>query len=147
MTAQLHRARFAELDLDTMYELLALRSRVFVEEQGSVYRDVDGRDREADAEHWWYTEGGRVVAVLRVLAEPDGATRIGRVCTHPDARGRGLAAELVTAAGVGRAGDLVLSAQSQLRGWYERLGYVVDGPPTDDAGIEHLPMRRPAPSP
>ncbi|MCW2974319.1 MAG: GCN5-related N-acetyltransferase [Thermoleophilia bacterium] len=142
MSPQLHHARFSELDLGTMYDLLALRSQVFVEEQGSVYRDVDGRDREPGAEHWWYSEEGRVVAVLRVLAEPDGSTRIGRVCTHPDARGRGLAAQLVTAAGAGRTGDLVLAAQSQLRGWYERLGYEVDGPPIDDAGIEHLPMRR-----
>jgi ElaA protein len=36
----------------------------------------------------------------------------------------------------------VLGAQAHLQGWYERFGYVVDGPEYDEDGILHVPMRR-----
>ena len=38
---------FKELDTDTLYDILQLRSRVFVVEQNCVYQDIDGKDKEA----------------------------------------------------------------------------------------------------
>ena len=38
---------FNELDTDTLYDILQLRSRVFVVEQNCVYQDIDGKDKEA----------------------------------------------------------------------------------------------------
>ena len=38
---------FQELSLDELYELLALRSEVFVVEQDCVYQDIDGKDQKA----------------------------------------------------------------------------------------------------
>ena len=39
-------------------------------------------------------------------------------------------------------GPVVLGAQVQARGFYERLGFAVDGPEYDEDGIPHVPMRR-----
>ena len=42
---------FRELDLDTLYALLKLRSEVFVVEQNCVYLDPDGKDRHPETVH------------------------------------------------------------------------------------------------
>lgn len=80
----MHSAPFADLDVSTLYALLRLRSDVFVVEQQCVYPDLDGRDTEPDTVHVWLTDpSGAVTACLRVLTEPDGTARIGRVVTSP----------------------------------------------------------------
>src|SRR5439155_120512 len=92
-----HVASFDELDTRTLYAILRLRCEVFVVEQECPYLDVDGRDPEA--RHLWLADAdGRVVAYLRILGEPGGAARIGRVCVAPGARGAGHAAALLDAA-------------------------------------------------
>ncbi len=138
-------AAFAELDPVTAYRLWELRSQVFVVEQDCVYLDLDGRDLEPGARHWWVEREGVPVAALRVLEE-GGSLRIGRVVTRMDRRGQGLAARLVHAV-LEAAGDrpVVLAAQSHLVDWYAAFGFVPDGPGFLDDGIPHTPMRRPAP--
>lgn len=140
--------RFDELTTRQLHDILRLRSDVFVVEQVCIYPDVDGRDVEPTTVHHWTERAGQIVAYLRVLGAGDGSIRIGRVVTAPAARGSGLAAALVTAVAAGAGGDVVLDAQSHLAEWYERLGFVIDGPEFVDDGIAHMPMRRrPAPSP
>lgn len=133
------------LDAATLYELLRLRCAVFVVEQACPYQELDGRDLAADTEHAWCRDAGGVTAGVRVLTDPDGRRRIGRVVTRPDARGRGLARLLLRHA-LDRVGpvETVLDAQSHLRRFYEDLGYEVSGPEFVEDGIPHLPMRRPA---
>jgi ElaA protein len=133
------------LDTATLYELLRLRSQVFVVEQDCAYLDLDGRDLATDTVHLWCEDRAGLAATVRVLAEADGRRRIGRVATRADARGQGLAAGLIRAA-LARVGpvETVLSAQAHLRAFYEDLGYEVDGPEFVEDGIPHLPMRRPA---
>ncbi|MDD7921082.1 GNAT family N-acetyltransferase [Actinomycetospora callitridis] len=135
------RARFDDLTPRDLYDLLALRVRVFVVEQECAFQELDGLD--AGAEHVW-TRGpaGEVVAYLRVL-EGGGETRIGRIVTAPEHRGTGAGAALVRAVLAGISGPVVLGAQVQAQGFYERLGFAVDGPGYDEDGIPHVPMRRP----
>jgi ElaA protein len=134
------RAPWAELAPVTAYRLLQLRAAVFVVEQACPYLDPDGRDLEPDARHYWT---GDVDAALRLLVEPDGSRRIGRVVTHPDARGRGLAAALMHAAiGDADGQPIVLDAQSHLTAWYTSFGFAVDGADFLEDGIPHTPMRR-----
>jgi ElaA protein len=135
-------ARFADLAPATLYGLLRLRAAVFVLEQASLFEDLDGRDTEPSTWHLWVEDGaGAPVAVARVVAEPGGGSRIGRVATAPAARRAGLAARLVEAALGVADRPVVLDAQETLVGWYERFGFEVTGPPFDDAGIPHVPMR------
>jgi ElaA protein len=135
-------AAFADLDPLTLYRLLELRVGVFVVEQACAYPELDGRDTEPATRHVWVEVDGRPDAYLRILREPDATARIGRVVTAPERRGAGLAAALVRHALDLTAPDaVVLSAQSHLAGWYEQLGFVVDGPEFLDDGIPHTPMR------
>lgn len=138
-------ASFAELDAPTLYGLLRLRVDVFVVEQKCAYPELDGRDLEPETRHLWIEDGaGAPLAYLRVLREPDGAARIGRVVTAPHARGRGLAAALMAAA-LREIGDRPsrLDAQTHVAGFYARFGYRVAGEEYLDEGIPHVPMARP----
>ena len=138
-----HDAVLADLDPLTLYRILRLRNEVFVVEQDCVYLDTDGRDTEPGARQLWIAEGEQVVATLRLLLDHDGCWRIGRVATAVDARGRGLAALLMTRA-LQLAGDavVVLEAQSYLTRWYGQFGFEVSGPDYVEDGIPHTPMRR-----
>lgn len=145
----LHNAHFAGLDAVTLHDLVRLRIDVFVVEQQCPYEELDGRDTEPGTRHVWATDGGAVVGCLRLLTETDGSRRIGRVCIATSHRGKGVAGDLM--AEVLRlsrldspAAALVLDAQTYLAGWYERLGFEVDGAEFVEDGIAHVPMRRPA---
>jgi ElaA protein len=134
-------AAFTELHAATLYDLLQLRVDVFVVEQACPYPELDGRDTEPEARHCWIEDRGRVVAYLRLLPEPEGATRVGRLATARDRRGEGLAARLLDHA-LGLAGrPVVADVQSHLVGWYARFGFTADGPEFVMDGIPHVPMR------
>ena len=60
----LHKKTFQELTTDELYELLRVRSEVFVVEQNCVYQDLDGDDQNSI--HLWLTLGNRIVALARV---------------------------------------------------------------------------------
>jgi ElaA protein len=145
-TTTLHVARFDDLNASTLYALLRLRLEVFVVEQRCAYPELDGRDLEPGTRHLWLaaSDDPRPLAYLRLLSEPDGVIRIGRVCTAADARSRGLARRLV-----GAALDLIgaqpstLDAQAYLVDFYAGLGFTPSGAEyVDDDGIPHVPMRR-----
>lgn len=91
-------APLRDLDAVTAYEIARLRQDVFVVEQACVYPDLDGRDLEPGAVQVWAEDGVGVVACLRVLREPGGGVRIGRVATARGARGEGVATALVSTA-------------------------------------------------
>ncbi|WP_329008005.1 GNAT family N-acetyltransferase [Micromonospora rifamycinica] len=136
-------ARFADLDPYTLHDLLRLRIDVFVVEQDCPYPELDGRDVEPDTRHVWLVRDGVVLAYLRILADPGGVARIGRVVVAPTARGGGLAGRLMTEA-LRLVGDqpCVLAAQAHLAGFYAGHGFAVTGPEYVEDGIPHLPMRR-----
>lgn len=140
---QLHVAPFDDLDTRTLYELLRLRVDVFVVEQKCAYPELDGRDTEPATRHVWLSRDGAPVAYLRILAEPGGVARIGRVVVAPGARGGGAAGRLMDAA-LDEIGDRpsVLDAQAYLVRFYERYGFVATGPEFLEDGIPHVPMAR-----
>ena len=139
-----HAAALTALDALTWHDLVRLRVDVFVVEQECAYAELDGRDAEPQTLHLWSADDEGPTAYLRLLTEPDGVRRIGRVCTAARARGRGLSADLVrrALAECGAEATVVLDAQSHLQHWYERFGFAVDGPEVIEDGIPHVPMRR-----
>ena len=141
----LRAARLVELDPETLYRILQLRTDVFVVEQNCVYADLDGRDLEPDAQQLWIERDGAVLATLRLLTDPNGDARIGRVATAASARGERLAGALMHRAIELAAGQpIVLAAQSYLEAWYAGFGFLRDGPEFVEDGIPHVPMRRSA---
>ena len=146
MTATVHRSWAADLPPDTLYELLRLRVDVFVVEQAAPYPELDGRDLEEGARHFWLGGSGNpepVLGCLRLLREPTGEFRIGRLCTARSVRGRGLGRQLMEAA-LAEVGDrsCVLDAQEHLAGFYRDFGFSAAGETYDWDGIAHVPMRR-----
>ncbi|ROP60798.1 GNAT family N-acetyltransferase [Curtobacterium sp. ZW137] len=130
------------LDVVTLHEVLRLRQDVFVVEQGCAYPDIDGRDLEPGTVQFWAGEGS-VDATLRLLREPDGSERIGRVATAAHARGAGLAASLMEAAIAETRSPVVhIDAQAHLEQWYGRFGFVRSGDDFLEDGIPHIPMTR-----
>ena len=143
----------------------AVRRRVFVDEQGVPEADEwDAADDEAlrgDAvHHLLATLGGAPVGAARWRAAPDTATtgdpstatasppaataKLERFAVVPEARGRGVARLLVAraladarAAGFRR---FVLHAQTYVAGLYAGFGFVAEGPPFDEDGLEHVKM-------
>ncbi|MEU4524857.1 GNAT family N-acetyltransferase [Amycolatopsis sp. NPDC024027] len=138
----LHDATGPELTAAQLHDILRLRVDVFVVEQKAAYPELDGRDLRPDTRHLWFEDDGAVLAYLRVLLDPGGIRRIGRVVTAAPARGAGLAARLMDAA-LTTPGEYVLDAQTYVQGFYARYGFVPEGPEyTDDDGIPHIKMRR-----
>jgi ElaA protein len=133
-------AAFVELDPTALYELLRLRSEVFVVEQQCAFLDLDGRDTEPTAIHLWLERDGRMVGYARILPGPDD-TELGRVVTPLDQRGTGLGARLMREAIARIDGPIRLKAQARLAEWYERFGFEVIDQPFLEDGIPHVPMR------
>ena len=129
-------------------EVSALRTRVFVEEQG-VAPEIEQDDADAVAVHVLSRDvSGHVVATGRLLL--DGATaRIGRMAAAPEVRGRGHGAAVLAALhreAVARgAREVELHAQLPARRFYERAGYTAVGEVYEEAGIAHVTMRRALP--
>ncbi|MGU3411756.1 GNAT family N-acetyltransferase [Microbacterium sp. M1A1_1b] len=150
-----HRARWTRLTTDELYGIVRLRNRVFALEQRVTDEDFDGRDREPETEHWWFGTDDAAVGYLRLIRPAPAETHpadsappawvIGRVATHPEHRGTGIAGGLVAAV-LQEHGDepVVLHAQQYVAALYERHGFVRFGDPYVEAGITHVGMYRPA---
>ena len=138
----IHDHLFRDLDPMTFHDLVKLRIDVFVVEQECPYPELDGRDTEPGTRHIWLEGALGPVAYLRLLVEPDGAGRIGRVATLPGARGNGLAGVLLEHVHATTPGRLVLDAQTYLAAWYASLGYLPSGEEFEEDGIAHIPMTR-----
>jgi ElaA protein len=139
--------RFDELSLDELYNILQLRSEVFIVEQNCVYNDPDGKDQSAW--HLMAIEDGKLVAYTRILS-PGVAYHhpaIGRVVTSSSKRRSGLGRELMKRSIeaceklFGKT-SITLSAQVYLQSFYESLGFIVVGEEYLEDGIPHIKMSR-----
>ena len=155
---KLHIKKFNELTVDELYELLRVRSEVFVVEQDCVYQDMDGDDKEAI--HVWLTEtvakedeqngdvtdNEKVVALARVC--PAGVhlptISIGRVITT--VRGKGYGKQIMLAAidvAVEHFGatSIDIEAQEYAKGFYEGVGFKQTSDTFMLDGIPHIKMQ------
>lgn len=141
---------FRELDLDTLYALLRVRSEVFVVEQQCVYLDPDGKDRHPDTLHLLgIADDGAIAAYLRILAPGLSYPQVsfGRVLTAPAYRGRGLGDPMIVAALAHIEArwpgcDVQIGAQAHLQPFYARHGFAPSSEPYVEDGIPHIDMLR-----
>ena len=142
---------FQDLTPDDLYAVMQLRQRVFVVEQNCVYMDADDLDQSGLHILGWATENGkrRLVAYARIF--PPGVkydeASIGRVATHPDARGTGAGKALMREAiqrieESGWGPEIRIAAQMYLERFYESFGFVTFSHPYTDDNIWHVDMRR-----
>jgi putative N-acetyltransferase (TIGR04045 family) len=126
---------------------LALRERVFCEEQGvSREEELDGRDEEAL--HLLAIEAPteRVIGTLRLLLDGEVA-KIGRVAVERAWRRRGIAGRMlalaIEKARERGAREARLAAQTDAVALYEQAGFEVVSDEFLEAGIAHVRMSRP----
>ena len=137
---------FSELTLHELYEILQLRSEIFVVEQDCVYNDLDGLD--LSAVHMILKKNGIIIAYSRLL---NPGTRfpeysIGRVIVKQTERGKGIGIEMMKAAkqhiiDKSGASTIKVSAQKYLRKFYEDLGFEIVTDEYLEDGIPHYGMK------
>ncbi|QDK71977.1 GNAT family N-acetyltransferase [Lactococcus protaetiae] len=136
---------FDELSTTELYQLLSLRTAVFVVEQNCPYQELDGKDQVA--KHLWLeNEAGEILALCRLL--PEGVSfaeaSIGRVLVHPEFRHQHLGRQLLTEVldylqKVGKSA-VKIEAQYYLKEFYASFGFVADSEPFYEDGIKHINM-------
>ena len=91
---------FCELSAIQLYEILHLRSEVFVLEQTCVYQDIDYKDMKQDVHHLMMRDNDTLIGYARLLpADISYPTpSIGRILTCPSARNKGLGRRVIKAA-------------------------------------------------
>ena len=133
---------FQELTNKEVYELLKLRFKVFVMEQGCHYLDPDGIDYLA-IHIFIKNDDESMAACLRLFPEEEqGVWHLGRVIAASRGKGVGKMILEATAEEAKRQGASCLRLEAQVRviGFYEKCGYSVCSEPFDEAGIPHVKM-------
>lgn len=137
--------------MDELREALAVRLRVFVEEQGvPLEEEVDGHDIDPAANlsavHVVGRLDGAAIATGRLLLDQAAGElpHIGRVAVLEEHRrsgyGTAVMAALQDEARARGFRGVTLAAQLHAVPFYEVLGYIAHGPVFLDAGIEHRQM-------
>lgn len=137
--------KFNELTGQEVYEILKLRSEVFVVEQQCIYEDCDDKDKEAY--HLFGEESGKIVAYLRILEKGISYNEIsiGRVLTNKTHRGKGLGKQMMLKAIEFIEKQLCeivirISAQQYLLNFYSNLGFVKVSEVYLEDDIPHIEM-------
>ena len=136
---------FNELTALELYQALRLRSEVFVIEQKCIYLDLDNKDQQCY--HLMLFEGDTLAAYTRLV--PPGLSfkeaSIGRVVVGAEARGKGLARQLMEESiklvytVFGRQ-PIRIGAQYYLKDFYASLGFEQQTEIYLEDGIEHIDM-------
>lgn len=130
-----------------VYQVLQLRSAVFVLEQTCAFLDPD--DKDSNCYHVMGFINKQLVATSRLLppnlAYPQ--MSIGRVATHIDYRRTGIGKKLMQHSidyceRLFAKGDIKIGAQLYLRTFYETFGFVKTSEVYLEDGIEHIEMLR-----
>lgn len=136
---------FNELELSELYEILQLRSEIFVVEQCCVYQDIDGEDENAI--HLLAKDGQKIVAYCRILANESKKISFGRVVVHSDYRNQGLA-KGISEVCMNYIDDkyskptVEIMAQVYLKDFYSSLGFKVVGEEFREDHLPHVNMLR-----
>ena len=138
--------KFDELSNKELYEILKLRSRVFVVEQKCSYVDMDGIDEYAY--HIYFTNGDEIIAYLRLfsLDKTKNTAKIGRVISANRRSGVGtllLKEGIKAAKEVLKANKLIVEAQSYVKEFYAKQGFIEVSDEFLDVGIPHVKMELP----
>ncbi len=137
---------FKNLTVDEYFEILYLRTEVFVVEQDCPYQEVDEKDRQS-YHLFGRAENGTVMAVTRIL--PKGISyaeaSIGRVALKKEYRGKGIADTLMLESfkfvenHMGKQA-IRISAQEYLLKYYTKHGFKQVGDMYLEDDIPHIEM-------
>ena len=136
---------FAELTTQELYDVLQLRSEVFVVEQDCVYQDIDGKDQKAL--HVIGFKDEKIVAYTRLFKPGDyfELASIGRVIVDKAQRQYKYGYDIMNASIDAvkthyNQTEIKISAQCYLKRFYGNLGFKEIGDEYLEDGIPHIGM-------
>jgi len=129
-----------------LYQILKLRSEIFVVEQNCVYQDLDDKDQKAI--HFFREKKGKILAYTRLFKPGDyyKEAAIGRVIVNNENRGTGLGHELIKQSIIktrelfGENIPIKIGAQTYLKSFYEKHGFKKISEEYLEDGIPHIHM-------
>ena len=138
--------KFSELSTEEIYNILKLRSEVFVVEQNCVYQDIDEKDKKAT--HLFIEKNNEIIAYTRIFKKGDYYEEnpsIGRVVVSKKERGKNLGKEIMLNSIEFIKKELEgkkieLSAQKYLEKFYKDLDFYSEGEDYLEDGIPHQRM-------
>ena len=136
---------FSELTTEELYQILRLRSEVFVVEQYCIYQDLDNKDQKAI--HLYFKENDEILAYTRIFKagyyyeNPS----IGRVVVSKKNRGKDFGKKIMIDSieyikQNMKGKKIELSAQKYLDKFYKDLGFYKTGEDYLEDGIPHQRM-------
>lgn len=136
---------FDQLTTKELYDILRLRSEVFVVEQDCIYQDLDYKDQKAM--HLFYVSDDKVIAYTR-LFKPGiyfEEASIGRIVVDADFRKNGFGHTLMkdSIAAIQQlfhTSKITISAQTYLQKFYKSHGFEQMGQGYLEDGIPHIKM-------
>ena len=136
---------FEELTPHQLYQLLRLRSEVFVVEQQCIFLDMDNKDQQCYHLLGW--KGELLAASTRLVPPGISYTEmsIGRVVSSPQVRGTGIGRELMEVSikacyELWDNAPIRIGAQCYLEKFYQSLGFEAEGEIYLEDGIPHIEM-------
>ena len=138
---------FNELTVQELYNILKLRSEIFVVEQNCVYLDMDDKDQKAL--HVLGMKNGNIVAYTRIFKPGDyfEYASIGRVVVSQNLRQHKYGYDIMNASIKAvkdnfNGNEIKIGAQCYLRKFYGNLGFKEVGEEYLEDGIPHIHMIR-----
>ncbi len=130
---------------DLRARAFALRHAVFVVEQ-NVPASLERDELDAGAYHAVVLDHDRAIATGRLVRQAGGVGRVGRMAVAAPWRRRGLGGRVLDAlearARTEGLREIELHAQCYVEAFYRNRGYVRAGEPFEEAGIDHVVMRK-----
>ena len=138
---------FDTLSVPELYQIMRLRSEIFVVEQNCVYQDLDGKDQKAL--HLFGIIDETIVAYCRLFKAGDyfDFASIGRVVVAADYRDKKLGHELMNQAVSATEKylgehNITISAQLYLKKFYESHGFIPTSEMYLEDDIPHIQMQK-----
>jgi ElaA protein len=139
--------RFNELSTQELYQILQLRSEVFVVEQNCVYQDIDGKDEKAIHAMGFYEN--KIVAYTRLFDKGYyfEEASIGRVVVSQKVRAKKFGHDLMkvsieTIEKEFKTSNITISAQKYLKKFYETHNFEQTSEMYLEDDIPHIQMKR-----
>ena len=140
----MYQKRFNELTTTELYQILKLRAKVFIVEQGQAYLDLDDLDYESI--HFFLKQNDHIVSYLRILPKLNDYHQIGRVVSEKSIRHQGYARKLLNQAitylkELYPNETLIIGAQEYLLDYYRSFGFIKYGSRYYEDNLPHFKMK------
>ena len=136
---------FSDLTKEELYNILSLRSEVFIVEQNCAYQDIDQKDQYAL--HVFLKKNNQIIAYTRIFKPNDyfEYSSIGRVVVLKKERASKIGSQIMSFSikkieEIFNETKIKISAQKYLISFYEKLGFKVIGEEYLEDGIPHIAM-------